>query len=511
MVYARMMTRNINQFPVELLRLVLTELKRSSTRERDCSLINSLASCSLWRDIGEELLWTDVVITNRSIVRFCRSTSSSISKIRSLTLTIYAGDHRSININEDAPGRTYRDLATEGSTKSQGLWRNLEVFPAALRKMERLVGFSLVVTSVDLGYVHGFWIRGQDIRAILESLPSSLRHLELNTECAWDCQDPTVKSSQLCPSIAKLLPSLQNIRLRLKRLCKHMMSDSPHAINTTIDVRGEGTMVVNTTGSVRGYRGIHCPLPIEGGNEWGEHPQNKDTEQLLKHLIPAIQTGMASQGLDRNFQQCTIISDSRGFGIKKAHRSIEYDTIFETVLYPVPEQVKHPKYIHLSQKGARWYGAGWTAIRYLGKNGRETELFGLDDNPAMHVEGYVWLTTAEGNRLPGNYFRQERRFRGVGVSSPYVMTFDELPATVKATVKANYVLWKLEDEAGRSLLHASVSDDVTRFEPLSGRRPFGRKSTLRERRLDNRGRLWSMTNISTIQATRTGTISTIIQ
>jgi hypothetical protein len=245
-----------------------------------------------------------------------------------------------------------------------------------------------------------------------------------------------------------------------------MIPDSPDAINTTTDVRGDGTMVVNTIGSVTRYRGIHCPVPFEGGNEWGEHVQTDDTEQLLKHLIPAIQTGMASQGLDRNFLQCTIISESRGFGVKKAHRSIEYDTVFETVLYPVPEQVKHPKHIHLSQQGARWYGAGWTAIRYLGKNGQETELFGLDDNPAMHVEGHFWLTTTEGNRLPANYFRQECRFGGVGVSNPYVLTFDELPEEVKASVKANYVLWKLEDEAGRSLLHASALDDLTGLEFL---------------------------------------------
>ena len=102
------MARNINDFPAELVRLVLGRVKSESRINRDGNFLNTLTTCRLWNQIGEELLYTDISLNKSELIKFCDASITALSWTKSLSITITPPMYESSSIYEGCD-TTFRD------------------------------------------------------------------------------------------------------------------------------------------------------------------------------------------------------------------------------------------------------------------------------------------------------------------------------------------------------------------------------------------------------------------
>ncbi|KAJ9603846.1 hypothetical protein H2200_011367 [Cladophialophora chaetospira] len=207
--------RTINDFPTEVLELVLAEVIRAPG-----NILNALTTCTLWRRVGENLLWTDVALTDETLPRFCASDSAAFATVHTLTVRISLPDPR---LWEERPTiEAYHSTIARTSEVRELLWSSLVWLPAAIMRMNQLESFSF---TVDPDPFPDFDVPTYQIRNMLDALPPTLRQLELNTSSYWDREN--TPEDHFCPSIGRLLPQLKNLRLQVGRLCEDVFQCSP--------------------------------------------------------------------------------------------------------------------------------------------------------------------------------------------------------------------------------------------------------------------------------------------
>jgi hypothetical protein len=273
--------RTVNDFPVELLELVLTEVKRSAQKDCDKSFTNALTTCSLWRDIGENLLWTDVAVTFCSLPKFCASGSAAVNMIRSFTLTM--------------------DLSSGGE---KGPSPNIYEGTVAMRRLYLMISRVSQLESLSIRVVPNvgggsFPVPASRIKALIDAAPASLRHFELDTDCFWRTE--TDDAHHICPSISGLLPQLQDLRLRVGWLCE----ESFQCVESKAPVvKGQGSLVVNTVGRC-GSSTFRCGTDLSH-----PHFQDRSASSILdvaRHLRTALEVA-TSKINTQAFRQYVIIS-----------------------------------------------------------------------------------------------------------------------------------------------------------------------------------------------------------
>ena len=218
--------RIINDFPQELLRLVLDQVKQNSLIDGDGNFLNALTTCRLWYRIGEELLWTDVSLDDCQLEKFVRTSHTGVVWTRSLTIKLsplYYVHRRPACYwvaEKSAMLATFRSLIA---------WKALRVLPQIINTMGRLESFSFAVSAYyKVGAMDDFFLVRDDLQTILKSLPNSVGHLELDTFC-YDREggsDP--EKGHLCHTLREMIPRLLNLRLRLASLCPKLIpSNNP--------------------------------------------------------------------------------------------------------------------------------------------------------------------------------------------------------------------------------------------------------------------------------------------
>ena len=326
--------RPINAFPNEVLELVLAQVKRNACIDGDSTFVNALVTRCRWRDVGEKLLWTDVSVTTQSLAKFCSSTSTMIATVRTFTLTVHlrdmrAGERYEIVKHSENSSRVSPDWNRPSSVTSE-FWAVLEMLPSAIVKMDQLESFSFVVTGT--GGI-GFRIRSNDINAILEALPPTLRHLEIDTQCYWDRSDPP--SHHICHSISRLLPNLHNLRLEVGRLCDRIFQCEN---SSTLGPGKQGSLIINTVGtaikahqhwtSTLHCKSLLCSLAAGSRNEW------IDSKEFIRGLVSAA----AAAGIDGKlfgFECCSIISQAHRIPtLPGSPLHTDFNTIFDSRVLP---------------------------------------------------------------------------------------------------------------------------------------------------------------------------------
>ncbi len=386
--------RNVNDLPLETLELVLIKVRGSSQLNGDRSFVNALTVCSRWKAVGEKVLWTDVSVSETSLDNFCQSTSTAMSMTRTFTL----------NVTLDTGGWSVHDRNWANSSVVQQIWQFLERVPSVIGKMYGLESFSFTIAARD----PDSWsagIRRRDLRAIVDALPLTLQHLELHTNCAWDRRDaqPSLDhaladaSYHICPSIRRLLPNLRNLRLRVCELCEDIIPSAPSNIGP-INASSKGALIINGASYTKHCRDPEPSLHVIRTFE----DLRSERVSVFRRLGSAIRTAV-NDGLLDGFGHCTIISACHvnpEAELEKPLPGSEFTTVFESRLYPIPRQIKHPVY---------FIGKVWCVVRWRRSNGEEMELIepGQDH---LYLERDSWKTV-DGFRVATSYMECRPRFR----------------------------------------------------------------------------------------------------
>ncbi|KAJ9502837.1 hypothetical protein H2202_001959 [Exophiala xenobiotica] len=461
-------SRNINDLPSEVLELVLTKVKgssqldeyrpfpnaltacrRSSQPNEDRSFLNALTVCSLWKAVGEKVLWTDVSVSDTNLDKFCQSTSTAMSMTRTFTLTMQI----------DAGGWSVYDEGWVNSQVVQQMWQLLKKLPSTIGKMQALESFSFTVKPSDCvqELPSSARIRRSDLRAILDALPLTLRHLEISTNCSWDTVAAMGKSDHVsannsdhvCPSIRRLLPNLRDLRLRVCELCEDFIPSTPSNIGP-IDAGSKGALIINGADLTK-----HCRY---AGAKFHTTVEEVRSEQAsgFRRLGSAIRTAF-SNGLLDSFQHCTIISICH-VGIQahlgKPLPGKEFTTVYESRLYPIPRQIKHPVYI---------IGRGWYVTRFRRSDGEAMELIqpGQDH---IYIERDTWKTVDDGIRVANSYMECRPRFRRYAGGTIQILhpERDQLARCEEPGLPCQLRL--LERKVGKWLLRPQMTKDLDDFE-----------------------------------------------
>ena len=210
------------ELPSELIRQILQWLRLSSRIDHTANFNTALRVCSKWGDIGERLLWTDVSLENDRIDRFLSGGGRRDAFITSLTLLIRPLHFQwpeEVVINDPD-----LDIGKE-SPATNTLWKSLEKLPDRVRHMKSLTSFSFKVSGYTLRHqAEGFWLRTEHISAIIDALPASVKHLEIDSYCFDRRGTPSVTGAHhLCPRLRRMLPQLNNLRLRLSQICEELV------------------------------------------------------------------------------------------------------------------------------------------------------------------------------------------------------------------------------------------------------------------------------------------------
>ncbi|MCJ1330147.1 hypothetical protein MMC10_006829 [Thelotrema lepadinum] len=107
------------------------------------------------------------------------------------------------------------DVLLNGNAGCLDLQHGLDELARRLISMNRLT--SLSITRTFDFEVAGFWINRENIIKIVDNLPKTCVSLEIDTRDNEDNRNFT--HPHLCPSIRRILPRLQYLRLRLNNFC----------------------------------------------------------------------------------------------------------------------------------------------------------------------------------------------------------------------------------------------------------------------------------------------------
>ncbi|EEQ89238.1 uncharacterized protein BDCG_04358 [Blastomyces dermatitidis ER-3] len=271
-------------------------LKRILLRLRENTSINIFLPCLLvckkWYSLAIPVLQAAVVLRNHNLCRFVKSArlplSSKAFTIQSLSLLldVAAVDPSSTAARAWPLGHLLRDLATIMA----GVMRALRIFSLRIDHQPACAVDSGLGDDIDRITAEPSFPASAVI-ALLESLPDTCSDVEIDTS---GCEVYT-DGEHLCPHIAKLLPNLTHLRLRIRQLCPSLISIP--AQSSCSRCRGElqaplcpklRSLVINTelSSAILGWVTRCSPssetLPAE---EKGNHAEEDLQTELSHHLL----------------------------------------------------------------------------------------------------------------------------------------------------------------------------------------------------------------------------------
>lgn len=450
------MARTINDFPAELLQLVLQKLKSEARIHRDDSFVNTLTTCRLWHQIGEEVLWTDINIISSQLASFCASTSSATTFTRTLSITIFpyrAEEERVLHPDDDWSSIESEDLRGKNNdhvAESAGVCRNLQDLSLKVQVMQRLESFSIRVQNKTDWPTHGFHLRSRELRTLLDALPTSVRHFELDDNCCWvepSNWGPVPEEDHLCLSLKKLLPQLHNVRLRRGRVCEAMLAQEPACAELSSCRETSGgatnTFLINILGwDYDSGPTMRCSMSADAVQVMVKRKPSSDF--LIPHLRSVVARGALS-----NFHLFSLIDvrtvwSSEGRG---------YPHILQRTLGLTEKSKKSPWWYSHEDKYPH-------SLRHLEANGSTSQIIGTIKEVVELTEDQVWVDTIEGYRLASSYIKSNRRFRHAKLQSLKVHNVDKVGGDYHCEYYFDGPLVKLERQEGRLLLLPEIMDGL---------------------------------------------------
>lgn len=214
-------TRTINDFAPELLQLVLHRVKQDSLAAKDgtiVTIVDALLVCKLWNKIATPLLYTDICLTGRQLVKYVRQSHPSSELTRSLTIVLSPIDWA------EHPWVCNNGLREYGQPRNKReIWMSFYFAAHIFYPMKNLQSFSLTVLPdmVD----HRNSLSDLPLYEVIRSLPASVRNLELEMGEFMSCTE-VHEEPHLCPLLRKLLQRLTSVRLRLPKICEDIFKFS---------------------------------------------------------------------------------------------------------------------------------------------------------------------------------------------------------------------------------------------------------------------------------------------
>jgi F-box-like len=444
----------LNKLPPELLRHILRWLRLLPKATRDNSFTCCLRTCSQWREIGESLLWTDVSLENDSIGRFTVGPMEHDTSILSLTLLMQplAYEWQEDQYPED-PDIDPLDAACP---ETLALWDALGKLPDRIRRMTNLASFSLKVSGCNTPYEpEGFYLRTQDICAIVTALPPSLRHLEIDTYCLDRVGSPLVPpDGHLCLRINAILSRLSTLRLRVSRLCERLAAChevmSATTVNGTQVSRPASTTDVSVVISTAGILSFPSTQPCDRptfDTPWGSPEDKMQCSELNKKLLNEFARLAATATMSQS-RKVDIIETFVG----PARHSPVNNRFFPAVLKrsTCPPGLEKCPYERISDTPAEAF------LRLRSSIGQGKEICGFLYDMVDQVEKDSWIETEGGARVSNIYYRKESRFEDVPFKRARLLSRDELFRSGLPTAK----LWTMEEHSGLWLLHPVETNNL---------------------------------------------------
>lgn len=224
--------------PSEIVELVLAHIRQDDVSEDTRNLITAMCVCRQWCELGIRVIWADIAITSLTqLGSFVKAPlSTNFSLVRSLSLVLPPCEPK---LALDNNGRWYYaegvcHIFEHGNCRTQELHGHVSRLVDFLPHMINLEAFSFHITGcIGMGHrPNGFFINQDVLRQLLEALPKSLQHLELDTKM-YDRSNKSDKSDHLCPTISIISQRLQTLRVRLSQACSAIFGDS-QTLNTCV-------------------------------------------------------------------------------------------------------------------------------------------------------------------------------------------------------------------------------------------------------------------------------------
>ncbi|KAI1079763.1 hypothetical protein F5B20DRAFT_542345 [Whalleya microplaca] len=168
-------------------------------------LLSCMLTCKQWLPTAQDTLYRDVVLVASTLALFTSSATATAAKaVRTLTLCLDPAE-----MDRPSASRLLKDLAV-GQVQYMKKLRSLSVYQIPSPRVR-----------------NGFMIPTDGLAAIVENLTESCTALEIESvylrEHSFEEEDymrgPPGDNAHLCPSIRKVLPRLEYLRLRLDTFC----------------------------------------------------------------------------------------------------------------------------------------------------------------------------------------------------------------------------------------------------------------------------------------------------
>ncbi|KAJ9616793.1 hypothetical protein H2200_000512 [Cladophialophora chaetospira] len=478
------MARNINDFPEELVQLVLQAVRTESRCSGDASFTHCLTVCQRWHRIGEQLLWTDIALTNLQLKKFCASKCTAFEITRSLTVAIippkdgpgsvYNRECENLNWWEGTGMEELDRVNAEIKRDTNEIWQQLEHLPTKIRLMKQLESFSVYVLSYDcVIQTPCFYLRNREMGALVDALPATVRNLELDDHCYQRPNDWEEANDHICPSLCRIIPQLHNLRLRLQTICEAMLP-GPEAgggdLVTNKSPNGiKHTFVLQTIPLSQNVYTRHCTWPNEQVSGFSAVENILKNESVCDFLVPRVKSAIAAHSLE-NFDQISLISWKIPPDPQPRPQR-QYKTMCERIIGTEDKVRRSPLY-YVSSGGRYIEG-----LRYATDDGQTLDVIGETDRIVQYAEGQTWVETRDGYHLPEAYLKANTRFRHAEIKPLALHTREGLNAPLNETAE----LWKMEDVEGCQLLSGEVSSSFDEVDCL-GRKPTQKELRREERR-----------------------------
>lgn len=443
-----------SDWPAELLEVLFDFIASDKSLKQSGLLTSCLCVSARWRDIGLQRLWTHISLTPTQLHAFLSvPATSNYVLVKSLTLLIVPvrpavkpgcekwmdGELRAEFYVEDPV-----EMGVYGNSGTRALWKSLAKLPDLLPMMVALQTFSFYVTHNDFTPADvGFWIRYSDVKRILASLPAAVENLELDTK---GLETYHTAEQHLCLRLAKRIPQLHSLRLRLGRMCQQVLAGE----SATFCIR---EIVINLLFPEFKHGTRECTA--------GECVLGDRVAGSLRRAL--VDKMLAIEGASQR-ARAMLVLDSINPGDDKWLRDTinRYDVLAKEILSePVTGGLAESKY----------------EIRHFNESSKlDEDILGKCADLEELIEGNTWIQTTQGVRLPRSCL--PRRWR-VAVEQP-IFELNGIRTAIGKMGLGQCGMWRYEDEAGRPLL-------ATRRTPGLGEVEALRREEVDGERLDGEG------------------------
>lgn len=201
---------SIERLPDEILTLVLAAVRHDNVKH----LARAIRVSKHWSHVGNQLLWHDVVLNYTMISSFCRC----------IELNIHVPDFRQRLLDDGL-----RSLTIHGSIEAERFsfqhtahsHRTLHDLSNVLPKLSGLQTFSFNHSNTSADPWSLDQMTDEIVVSLIEELPASLRHLEINCPTVYFRCPRTTPC--LCEILARRLEGLVSLRLAWPRLCSALL------------------------------------------------------------------------------------------------------------------------------------------------------------------------------------------------------------------------------------------------------------------------------------------------